>query len=223
MATKPSVTLQPFSEDGYMDVTIHVGTTAPSYYVLEASFDNGQTWHVVRFADQVAYEGTQTIVRDYEPYSNRSTFYRAKSVDADGTQSVWSDPVSDTLYVDNWWLKDPLNPSRNIRFMASGDSFDISEPEDFAEFQPLGRRYELIVSDVMRAEKLDNITLTTMGKAEHDAFRYLRRTQRVLLLQAPYQKQWYIRFGKILKEKVLNVIDEYREISVDAIEQDRPS
>lgn len=220
MATKPSVSLQPFNEEGYMEVSIHVGDTIPDYYILEASFDDGQTWHTVRFASQVGYAGTTTIIYDYEAYANKPTFYRASSVDSIG-QSTWSDPVSATLQVSEWWLKDPLNPSRNVKFMASGNSFDVEEPEDFAEFQPLGRKYEMIVSDVMRGEKL-SFNLTTMGRAEHEAFRYLRRTQRVLLIQAPYIKQWYVRLGKSLSEKVLNIESEYRELSVDAIEQGRP-
>lgn len=221
MSLDPTISLDTNIDEGYVEITVHQGTTQPDSYEVQYSYDLGQTWGYVRFAENLGYDSQQTIIRDYESLSNRTTLYRAKAIEGIN-ESNWSPVMGAVLQVDQWWLKDPYNSNNSMKFAAAGDSFDITESEDSAEFNPLGRKHLIIVSDVMRGERLDNIRLTTLGWAEYEKFKYLRRAQRVLLLQAPFRKQWYVRLGKQLDEKVISTTDEYRELSISAIEQQRP-
>jgi hypothetical protein len=99
------------------------------------------------------------------------------------------------LTLTDWWLKDPIDPTRNMAVDIRGDDFQQNSSTQQAEYHPLGSKYPIIVSDVVGAEEFF-LHFEFTSKAAYLAFEVLRTSQRTLLLQRTYTgDQWYIRFA----------------------------
>lgn len=192
------------------------GTPALEFLRFTFSDDAGTTWTPVRFAERVAAAPGQTItVYDYEAPPNTQRRYGVQSIrvttagedviSARGTQDPSGATVAVTVAPDSWWLKDPLDPSANMRVQIYRRGDELPGPtttERREDFQPIGRKYDSTVSDVIEGMRWE-LTFTLYGDAELDAFETLRDRKRTLLLQSMHDRgkraQYYVRLGKELR------------------------
>jgi hypothetical protein len=164
-----------------------------------------------------------TVYMDYQAESRTDYDYRIVTVGENGTQSQ-SDAYLASVNYNKWFLKDPVfmqDESDHIDLFVDGDSgLTIESHEDQAEFGPLGRRERVIVRDVVRGDKF-SLKVQVMGESERRHLDNMRKRQRTLLLQSPFQ-QWYVSIGRDTSREIQNVVDDYEMINLDFIEQKDP-
>ena len=134
--------------------------------------------------------------------------------------SAVSSPASITGTANAPWLKDPLDPTRNMELDITGDEFVYSGDSSTGSFDPLGRRNPIVISDVVKGEEFD-FTAYVLTKAEEDKFDVLYNSVRTLLLQLPDGRQWYIRMRK-RKKRLPPGTGPFIYIDVTAVETDEP-
>lgn len=121
-----------------------------------------------------------------------------------------------------WWLKDPADPTLNREV-------DVQQPlrserrEQQGVFRTLGRDRPVVVTGPITGEE-GELTIVFVTDAEFDAFEALRATQRVLLLQSPFDDNYYVRLGDTRRTEFMaaNGTTRYREVSIGFIEVNRP-
>ena len=123
--------------------------------------------------------------------------------------------------VDAWRLHDPYNPVNNIAINVIGDSFNQSRHEEQAVMQPVGRRFPIVVADILRGWHFE-FHLEFMNKAEHDAFENIKNQGRTLQLYRNWTNEWWwIRLGETEEVAIYNSSpDVYRTLHIDANEVD---
>lgn len=140
------------------------------------------------------YEAIPGEVYDYEAWTSspngeiRSTVVEVGSVTAPRA---------------GYWLKDPLAPERNMRVRFSEDDISITRTEEQGVFEPPGREDAVVVGGVLRSARLSDLSLSVVGDAARDALLTLLESRRVLLLQSPYEMQWYIRNGPTVTTNII--------------------
>lgn len=200
----------------------HLGFT-PDFYDVQHSLDGAQTWEMLRFGESVAIQNQITTIYDYEFLTGRETYYRSRGYENGNPPTDWSDPVSTTLKLSHWWLKDPFNPVLyNMEVMLFGDAFRMQRRESQARFRPFGRENTVVVSGILHGRYFPDLSISVLGQEENDRFQEMYARQSTLLLQSPMSRQWYIRFGDELDENVINTTDEFIEYKIDAYQQDKP-
>lgn len=107
--------------------------------------------------------------------------------------------VTNTHAADDFWLKDPADPGRNMT-LAVIPPFVVDEPEPQETLEVIGRRLALVVSGLIQSAR--GTVALEFYRDELEAFRTLRRSQRVLLLSAPWGDQWYVRLGPVAPAQV---------------------
>jgi hypothetical protein len=121
-----------------------------------------------------------------------------------------------------WWLKDPLDASRNMTFDVVGDRVTQSATEERATYKPLGRKNVVIISDVIHGEHFE-LTLEFLTDTAYNRFETLYKSQRTLLLQRGFtNEQWWIRLGQVRTLTILNFTPPIRQVKIDAEEVDAP-
>lgn len=130
-----------------------------------------------------------------------------------------------TLTINDWWLSDLQIPANSLAVSVMNETFKFGEHEEMAEYNPIGRKFPLIVSDVIHGLTAPLI-LEFLTKADYDAFRALRQLQKTLVLKSPMVagEQWYIRIRDDVEYEVYNTKpDLYRTAAFQVIEQDVPT
>lgn len=97
-----------------------------------------------------------------------------------------------TLLAQDWWLKDPADPTRNQSLFV--EDVDVSEPEQQGQFDPLSRGRTITVRGNVLGDRVALTLLATKTQAE--ALDLLRSGQRVLFLQSADGDTWYVNWGK---------------------------
>lgn len=172
-----------------------------AYAIVEFSDDAGATWDSIRFTDSSLFDPVSRIavLYDYEAPPNVARQYRAKT----GAKDYQIDPVagtllssapsgafSATLSVSDFYIIDPYTLTR-LKLPHIGD-LALSSEEPAAEFEPLGRPYTIVVSDVPKGERF-TLSLAFNSRAEYQAFEAMRQTQHVLYIQTPSLDSWYVK------------------------------
>lgn len=120
-----------------------------------------------------------------------------------------------------WWLKVPGQPSMALEIDVVGDSLGLSSSEAQSKHVVLGADYSNVIGDSIKGEEF-TLTIDFLDDASYQAFEAIRRLQTTVLLQAPWNQQWYVRLGAERQAAVVNVADMYRQVSMPVIEQAMP-
>lgn len=186
-----TVTMAADNANGLIQVTVarDTGTEAWEFVEVQRSIDAGVTWEYVRGAAYVDSTGNANsfVVDDYEVANAQTAKYRARAtrfssglkivgpwVESAGTASWSSDDV---------WLKDPLDPSRNM-VVCLRRSPSSTRQARRGVFSIVGQASPIVVSDVMSSVETDlEVHATTI--AETADLVTLATSAAVLLLQTP--------------------------------------
>lgn len=130
----------------------------------------GRTY-TVRGGLRVATAGAFTRI-DFEfPFGVETTVY-AEMFDADGLSLGVTDSASTTLYVDETWVHNPLNPDGAVRVMFRGNAArSIDRPTNADVVFPQGRRVGVIVGGGARSGVRD-VVLDVVTDTIEDADKF---------------------------------------------------
>lgn len=205
------------------------GLLSSQRVAVERSADGGVTWKAVRGASAVdlADPAQTATVYDYEAPTGVPVTYRAKTTATEQGTTVasdWSASAALTPTVTSWWLKDVVDPTRNIVVRINSSTFETRRSERQGVFAPLGRTKAVVISDVIAGES-GSLELSFIDDAAFNAFEKIRSGQRALLLQSPYGHSLYVRLGAERRASVLLGGDRRtpkRVVSVDFVEVTAP-
>lgn len=151
---------------------------------------------------------------DYEAVPGVRYQYRLRASTPDG--EVFAEPVIvGTVNAPQvgYWLKDPLDPRRNRRVIRTDDDFEVSRTEEQGVFDPPGRPTAIVVSGVVKAERLGAMTLAVKGSEALDDLLTMLNSGRVLLFQSARRRQWYVRFGpEVTHKSIMDFVIEGEEL-----------
>lgn len=138
---------------------------------------------------------------------------------------VYSDPSSvdtETVTSDAWWLKDPEDPTLNREVDVRGP-LRTERREEQAVFRPLGRDRPVVVSGSLTGEE-GEVEIDVFTQTAFDEIEALRATQRVLLLQSPFEDQWYVRLGPARRSEFTYAAgsERHRTVTIGFVEVDQP-
>lgn len=183
-----TATITPGSAAGYSSPAVS----------LERSDDNGTTWAPVRNGTLVAATfGVGTVIVDREAPRGVAVLYRAnqRATYTGGSlnTSAWSSTAGGTLALPATWnLRAPQLPAVDILGIRVIGQPSEQIDEDLGVFRAIDRRYPIIVTGELTGWD-GSITVNTSTAAEWDALQAIIEAQLVLLLQAPYGWQKYVR------------------------------
>ena len=186
----------------------------------------------VRTMSPAQFLGQSTAVSyDYEATPGVPTTYTAVVNGVAAGNAVVSLPAATALVTaipsaaagGGWWLKDPLDPTVNLAINPQGPNVPGSISERAGLFEPLGRKFPVVVSDSMGAEK-GSATWRTFTAADYAALKTLIRRQSALLLQSPFGEQWFVRlWGDRQWDLLVSTLAQpVRDHKVTWVEVDRP-
>lgn len=192
---------------------------------IERSVDGGTVWDVrENYTPDLADELDTKY--DYLAPVNTLAKYRARAFLLDTLEIAgpYSAEVSGTSVpttATGWYIKDVYDPTKNQVIDLDQDSFDYIIREEQAKYNPLGRQFPIVVSDVVRGIE-GTMKLGFSSLAAYDAFKDLRDAQHVCLLQQVYKsEEWYIRFGDNMK--VQEEIGDYTLVIIEFVEVGDPT
>jgi hypothetical protein len=161
--------------------------------VVEYSDDEGATWAPHPAMNGITFAGTTTL-KDYEVPLGIARHYRAKVVAGILAGSAWSATlIAPALPAEEWWLKDPLDPTRNVAARISDFKFSLPRPQ--AAYDPVGRTEHVVITEGTQAPT-GSFVITTWSKGEYDLVMALTTSSHVLLLQDVFGRQWYVMLGE---------------------------
>lgn len=186
------------------DIYRKLNGAAASTYVLLGSTSTSQNYDDYEAANATAYD------------------YKVTAVAANGDEASTT-VTNQSVTFNTWLMKDPANIVDTFHPFIDNDPLQIETEEDQGKFNPVGRKFPVVIKDdgVKAAEF--QINMQFVGDEDFDKFTRMRARQKVLLLQAPMPgKQWHFVFGPRGRENVLNTNDPYRTYTIDIIEVERP-
>lgn len=185
MPSLPGFEVDP--DDDLGNVTLIMRTLA-SGYLLTLYRIVGSAQTVVRgpngFLQGVLLSSAQMTVEDYEVPLGQPVSYRYVLTDSVGAYKGGgqSAPVSVSVPdISDCWIKDPLQPQRNVRLMAAVAP-DWARPIEQTEYRVRGRRNSVILYDV-RGGLTGTLQVWTQSDAERAALHFALDTGHPLLLQ----------------------------------------
>jgi hypothetical protein len=193
---------------------------------IERSIDAGATWSIIIGGSFIPSFTTEAAtLYDYTVPLNTSVIYRVRTYGIDvvtgleiaGLYSTTVGPLTSVPTTSTgWYIKDPLDPTKNQVIDLDQDAWEFKIKEEQAVYKLLGRSDPIVVSDVVRTiEGIIKPAFTS--KAAYDAFIALRNNQHTLLLQRVYMnEEWYIRLGAELS--VHEEPGDYRVATVDFVQ-----
>jgi hypothetical protein len=225
------------NEVHYLDqVDIGPGTAAPwtrgglagaDTFAVQRSYDQ-TTWTTIRTAVAATVDSAadQTAtVYDYETPASTQVYYRAIASFGASTSLVTSAPsavVNVTPTMTSWWIKDPLDPTVNTPVNAVGFAPKVSERA--GTFNPAGRGKAVVVADAVTSPLgLDGeITVSTFTQTDWPPVLAIMTRQHVLLLQAPWAEQWYVRINGDRAVTLPGAAAWQRQVKLPYVEVDVP-
>lgn len=105
-------------------------------------------------------------------------------------------PNSDTATVtattlNGWWVKDPLDPARNVRTHNGDADWQMTDGTDATVHQPLGAALPVVTFGSATGES-GQVTWHVPDEQTWQALERLRLSRRTLLLQSPQGEQMYV-------------------------------
>jgi hypothetical protein len=135
--------------------------------------------------------------------------------------SDYSEEAASRLTTSDWWFKDPTDPTLNFQANIMNEDFVMPRTRSKATFGPIGRRYNVVVSDVTRGIA-PPVRVDFLDADDHVKFETMFDNQRTVLLQSDMQgKHWYVQIED-WSDAVHNTVDEYRTVDVQLVEVDVP-
>lgn len=132
----------------------------------------------------------QTLV----PLASRK--YRARTISYGLAGDIFVSaygPESDeiSLAAQEWWLKDPLDPTRSMQLKIKAEPLDVSTSNTSAVFQPLGEQRPVVLTE---GYKGDTVGITAIvDRIEYARLRTLLNSGRTLYLQSNMDNAWWVR------------------------------
>ncbi|MCA1799964.1 MAG: hypothetical protein LC650_01540 [Actinobacteria bacterium] len=176
-------------------------------------------------SDEPEFILAETDATTFYDYTVRNGIeYTYRVLEVDGTTESGEATATIDVSIADWWIIDVEEPEDSIEVFVDGSSsLDIESSEDQAAFTPLGRKYPLVIKDQQVKGDVFRVMIQLIG-AEVTAFRKLREKQKILLMQSPLPgRQWFFVFGSRVQEQILNVVDDYRLVTFEVVEVDRPA
>lgn len=223
--TIPTITRSYSSSLGRVAITL-TGASSATYtsqaFDVQRSDDLGVTWTDVRYGTQLTPNGSYVAtVDDYEAKRGQDAYYRARSVGYVGSNvvaSAWSTSSTVTITNDGtWWLKATTDATLNMSSVRVLAGLDVTQDEDLAVFQPLGRTYPVVVAGEVHGQD-GGYRIVTHGDTEFSKLHALLTHQESILVQAPDGTQKFIRITKRAWKETGAVGSLIREAQVDYVE-----
>lgn len=160
---------------------------------VERSLDGGTTWAEIRLSPFVdpAVDETATLY-DYEVLPYSTVQYRARAsnvVSGNNLASAWSAVDSETYNPQAWWLKDPIDPTRNRAVQIK--DFRIRRPKPNVKGFPVGQTTITMSHDGVKGAVID-CTIFSLDSTAYAALSTLMESGRTLLLQDVLGRQWFV-------------------------------
>lgn len=185
--TLASFEVDPDDGTGSATLIIRELTTGDTMTLYRIS---GGTQSLVRGADgwiqDMPVTSAQFTVEDYEAPLETPFSYRADLTESNGApRGNRTSPIATITVPDpsDCWIKDPLQPERNVLLRASVAP-DWSRPIEQTEYRVRNRRNSVILSDV-RGGLTGTVQVWTMSDTEREALHFALDTGDTLLLQFP--------------------------------------
>jgi hypothetical protein len=213
---------------GVSTVWTRGGLVQTASHTVERSLDNGTTWKPVRFASGVALgSGGLTVVADYELPSLAAALYRARtSSDAPTTlTSPWSLSPTVTLDWPGWWLKNPLDPTKNVELTAGRQARVRSKDRVIGRGFPFGRRNPVTTFGDIHGSVVELPVVHFFSAGAWDRFEAIWETGSPLLLQNDVGEQWYVTvdgFQEALTPSTDMKSAPWRSVGLKFVESDAP-
>jgi hypothetical protein len=180
---------------------------ASDFIEFQRSTDAGTTWEDVRTSEgdgRVAPDSGTGVasVYDHEVGNGVSVQYRARGVKDfgtlvdDATSDYTTASTADTWDGTDWWLKNPLLPSQNIKVYLDSLSEETQAVRQ-GVFQAIGATNTVVVADT-RAAKSGTVTFRVDTDEEKADLDTLIQASTPLLLQGVPGHHWddrYVMFG----------------------------
>jgi hypothetical protein len=236
----PTLALSVDVANGRMVLAATAAAAAPNTEFVRFEYYDGTSWVALRGFEWVAATPGQTVTAyDYEAAPAAPQKYRVRAGrTVDGFELVSNASAVQTgiQVLDGWWLKDPLNPTRNRPvelYRRRGDVVRESvAQEQQKEFEVIGRPYPVTLSGGDQGERFE-VIFNLYGHTEREWFETIRKGtngSRILLLQNPHgqgsEAQWYVRFGRERQRQTM-VAQGYPQdplfrVTVECSERGRP-
>jgi hypothetical protein len=103
--------------------------------------------------------------------------------------SAASATVSATVLPTSWWLKNPVDPTKNMAIRTPG--WAPTQNKKTAKFDPPARSYSVVLHGPNMGDE-GPLLVRTLSAAEYAALKALLDSNRTLLLQTVTGQQWYV-------------------------------
>lgn len=111
----------------------------------------------------------------------------------------------------NWWMGKP--DGSDATFLKDVIGFAVSESENLAWFEPIGRTRAVPVFTELMGVKIDMV-VKFFNDADYNAFRKLRTSQaKVLVLKSPFGERWFVRFDEVFSVRIQRGAGPHREVT----------
>lgn len=226
----PQTTVQAFSDDGYVKLTLR---ELPEDYELTVYRQiQGGTRTLVRGAtgliDRQPVTSDLLVVEDHEAPLNTPVLYYIELWSPGALTAATRSSSYVTVTLDDvnlCWLKDPGNPQRNMKILVA-KAPDWQRPIEQAAYVVRGRRNKVILSGTRQGLEGD-LAVWTRTPDELDALHWLLDSGNVLLWQAvPGMgvSDMYVNVGQITEARVGSLAqEEWRAWTLPLVEADIPT
>lgn len=160
----------------------------------------------VRGMDKAPLSGGVFLGYDYEAPIGLPVDYVATAYTDPDTVLAISAPSTVTWTTENDWLKDPLEPARNIEVLVS-DMSEYAYDTPTGIHTVLGRPDPVTIGEVRRAAT-GTLTLTTLTREDRDRLHYITASGHVLLFQSSQESgvgSMYIALTGVTETRVANL------------------
>lgn len=210
------------------------GSGASASFYIERSDDSGSTWTPVlgysRYGAGASQHPVQALISDYDRTAKMGygviPQYRAYTVTSGGAISAVGSCTADAyLLGTGWWLRDPLDPTRDLllKQIDFSGSFEVKGEAMFPE----GRTEALVIANDTPTSDSFGINTFVDGITDFDKIMVLLKSKRTLYVQSMTTGLgWYIRIvGDCSFEQVMakgngttTVYKSFYKVSAQAIQ-----
>lgn len=172
----------------------------PDKYTIERQdIDDPLVWHRVRGLETpLAYVGSTMYTHyDYEAPGNTSLTYRAFLYDSTTLDDEPSPPAYQylTLPIKHVWLKQVLEPSRNVRFPVNETWLTRTSYLDQKTHRPLDRKLPVVVKGLNQGDSFD-LTFLIIGQDLYRTLMFHMERDIIFLVQTP-KEMWFMKKEKM--------------------------
>ena len=163
------------------------GFVASQTIKVESSDDSGTTWKEIRQSPAALDGYQQATILDPESRAGVARIYRATALSVNTQGSILASTPSSstsplTVTIVRSWLKDTLDPTKNLALLIDDKETDKAEP--LGIFDPYGRAYPIVSADLIHAGWDGQFRISVRANVESfAAVEALIASQNVLLYQ----------------------------------------